>query len=78
MKNKKIKITELKLDDFISIIPSKELERILEYRCGKKEVKHFWNYMNGQTVAMLEQQSGIFVIDLIRFLKYRKRGLWKD
>lgn len=67
--NKKIK--DLTLDDFIHVIPAKLIEQTL----GKRETKHFWNFMAGQTISCLEKQAGIYVVDLVNFLKYRKQGL---
>ena len=72
---KKKKITELNIDDFTSILPYHEVKEVLEYYCGKREVTQLENYMVGQTMSMLPQQAGIYIIDLIRFLRYRSRGL---
>lgn len=72
---KKISIQKLTFDHFTNIIPAEELSRTLEYYCGKREVKHFWNYMRGQTMSILERQAGVYAIDIQRFLKYRRINL---
>lgn len=68
-------INDLKFDDFTHVIPAKEIENTLLFHCGKREVKHFWNFMAGQTISALEEQGGIYAGDLQRFLKYRKQGM---
>ena len=68
-------IKELRLDDFTHVIPYKEFEKVLQFHCGKKEIKHFSDFMIGQTVSMLEAQAGIYATDIIRFLNYRRKGL---
>lgn len=74
MKKKKLTIKDLTIGDFISIIPQQEVERLLNL-VGKREVKHFWDFMNGQTAARLEAQYGIYIDDLQRFLYFRKKNL---
>ena len=74
----KKKIQDLQFDDFIRVIPAKELEKVLEFQCGKREVKKFWDFMVGQTIQSLEAQGGIYVGDFERYLKYRKQGIKKN
>jgi hypothetical protein len=64
------KITELTINDFLYVIPWEEVERTL----GKRESKHFDNFMRGQTVQSLEAQAGVYRGDLEEFLRYRKKG----
>ncbi len=75
---KKQKINNLKFEDFITVIPIEILEERIGFLCGKRELKHFRNFMSGQTVGMIEQQGGIFADDFERYLIYRKRNLSGD
>lgn len=74
----KKKIQKLEFEDFVHVIPMVELEKTIEYHCGKREVKRFRDFMAGQTVSLLESQGGVYVGDFLRYLKERKRGIKKN
>ena len=63
--------TKIKLDDFFQVVPRNIIEGVF----SKKELKHFDDYMVGQTISLLKQQGGYYVTDIARFLRYRQKGL---
>ena len=69
------KIQDATTEDMVTLLPAVELERHIEALFGKRELKHFRQFMNGQTVTMIETQAGVNVADIMRYLRYRKRRL---
>ncbi len=72
------KINEAKIEEFMWVIPAQVLEDQLRKEYGKNEVKKFNDFMRGQTMMVLDSQSGIYSCDLRRYLEYRKRGMKKN
>lgn len=57
------------------VLPYKEVLDILEVEYGKRERKHLEDYMVGQTMSFIGGRLGIYVVDLMRFMRYRKQKL---
>lgn len=59
----------------VNTLPYKEVLDIIETEYGKREAKHLKDYMVGQTMSVMPEQVGIYVVDLMRFMKHRKNNL---
>lgn len=68
-------IKDITVEDLCTVLPYEHVLKVLEFLCGKREVKQLEDYMNGQTMAALGDQSGIYITDLIRLLNNRKADL---
>ena len=63
--------------DLVNVLPYKEVLDILEVEYGKRERKNLEDYMVGQTMCFIgdSMETGIYVVDLMRFMRYRKQKL---
>ena len=71
-------IREAEWYHLVNTLPYQEVLDILEVEFGKREANELRKYMEGQTMCYLNGKSGavgVYVVDLARFVHYRKKNL---